>query len=1726
MIGNKRNFSLTIWDHEDNFLCVLKSADSDFEGQSYEENFVENINGEKTLTFSVPMYIFNYKEFIDEEEKIPNRNDKNNFVQNEAWRHIYNEQKIRYIEYNKETNEPDRIEEFVLKNYTESRNGEQKIATCTCESLAVYELGKIGWGITWDTDYVSNYDFQNIEDNLTLDYWMRKLLYKETNLGRVSSTTECTYLIQGIQLRNDEGYPISDTYSTINGKNEYVIIDEPICTTTNSDEYRKYENLTGWSWEIQAIDPRRLDTKISISTLYEEPVINKYIEVTPNYYKAFSYQKNIGVNDSEATLLPHPIAEVDYERLEYVTSIKRHLMTAERSNVFSIIQNLCEEFSIWAYFIYSYDNSGKIIERKILFKSEAIDEDIKFDFSYGKNLQSCSRILDSSDLITKLYVTNTDSALVDGSILSIQQATANPTGENYIYNFKYFYESGMLTKEENFGFNSDEYKINLHCGKLRNVNNKITNIQKYLSPLYSLQMELEGDLVVQEGAKTGYIDNIQSIEDKIAAIPPGDQYIKSWSADNTQYNHIGESKTFTITTQVELGECKYINFGRDDILVGQITTIDHYDPNSEQQISTTTLYGFAPRAFKYDKSWHAGDTAIGDNDTNHFIMLNNNETCRYDYSELGNNQFVKGIYFKTNYISTNYARLRYKYAPLAYYYLLILDYQNKIKQVNQKIQEIEQKLLDVENRILVYELELKNLLKDKNELILQFEKDYKPYIREGYWEPNDYKPESINKILYTDEIESNFDGFVTTTTALNEMRLNDSLNTYTRYCSLGNAIDIDIDSVNEMITYVPIGGTTTAVTRLKGLNFELYRSTEGKLLIAISPELIDRYETYGYDESLYEGTLTYKRINSSTTSTTTLHWLEIPNNVKVNDNYIYISDDNIITSNMKVYGGHSTDENNLLEQNTDWTYQYESAAYDSQGNRVSISTAYVDDIYYDYSIRIDLKLSNKVNQYLNNPKFTVSYDEETTLQYLYNDAILMSDKYAIPRSEYSISVVDLSSLNGFEYYKPKVGQLVPIWDVEMGLKNFEGFITSVSFPLEEKYNTQIEITTYNTKFEDIFQKLTATVTSIEYNEDELNRAADAFEVTTGAIKTDVFQKSLEDNFNRIQLGNNNEITIDRNTGITLRDADSNNGVKIIGNGIFLTEDINKPSENIQWKTGITGKGINANAITAGNIDTKQVNIWNASERQVRFVWNEQGLFAYGDKFGANNDPYTTTSITTEQDLIDYNKFVKFNQEGLDFTDHDKSALKLGWTGLRIQTQNESLNLNADKGLILQQWDQNHTTATTRLELGKLDDGTLYGLRLRGTDGNPTLQSDSLGDLWLHRNLQVGGSMNSNNVVQNATAGVYGLESSAPAKMQMGFRRGSDGTIFWDSTPIRFWAGRQDINSYTTNIHATSAEIASATKPSGYNTLQTGDPTFAKFKVSANGDILASGIDVGGWVGQGNSLRSNDFHAILRSNDYGSSGDGYPVLAIGKPNSGADTTYGSNYNFRVYKSGKLQIGGNNFIVDSAGNVTIKAGSINIGGINTSSSGTTVNGTVTGTVGGMTANANGLSFTSGNYTTAIYKIANSTSNAFVAGPTSNPTFKVSGNGILTASSAIISGKITATDGEIGGWKITSSRLYIGDGNNRVSIIPKGNSTTNDAVILIGNDTALTAAANVNTKFKVSSNGSVYFHGDIYGYNDSKGRFVKGLKLADVKLVTVDGNPISVEINNGLVIDIVNG
>ena len=144
--------------------------------------------------------------------------------------------------------------------------------------------------------------------------------------------------------------------------------------------------------------------------------------------------------------------------------------------------------------------------------------------------------------------------------------------------------------------------------------------------------------------------------------------------------------------------------------------------------------------------------------------------------------------------------------------------------------------------------------------------------------------------------------------------------------------------------------------------------------------------------------------------------------------------------------------------------------------------------------------------------------------------------------------------------------------------------------------------------------------------------------------------------------------------------------------------------------------------------------------------------------------------------------------------------------------------------------------------------------------------------------------------------------------------------------------------------------------------------------------------------------------------------------------------------------------------------------------------------------------------------------STDVAFYAG--NNSTNKKSNPFYVTYQ-----GKITATAGTIGGWNLSSGLLYKDISSTRLGLYSSSGSNSTTPFIYVGGKTNHTANDS-NTKFKVSTDGSVFFKGGIYGWSGNSSRgFVKGLSAANIYLYDVNKNPISVEVSNGLIIDINN-
>jgi phage minor structural protein len=127
-----------------------------------------------------------------------------------------------------------------------------------------------------------------------------------------------------------------------------------------------------------------------------------------------------------------------YDTAEKVRSVK-----VKESNYFNALQSICETFQTWIKFIINRDSTGKILSKEIAFKNY-IGKENYTGFKYGINLKSISRNVDSKNIVTKMIVKNNANESAKNGYCSITRAGGNETGENYIYDFSYYMNHGLI----------------------------------------------------------------------------------------------------------------------------------------------------------------------------------------------------------------------------------------------------------------------------------------------------------------------------------------------------------------------------------------------------------------------------------------------------------------------------------------------------------------------------------------------------------------------------------------------------------------------------------------------------------------------------------------------------------------------------------------------------------------------------------------------------------------------------------------------------------------------------------------------------------------------------------------------------------------------------------------------------------------------------------------------------------------------------------------------------------------------------------------------------------------------------------------------------------------------------------------------------------------------------------------------------------------------------------
>lgn len=178
-----------------------------------------------------------------------------------------------------------------------------------------------------------------------------------------------------------------------------------------------------------------------------------------------------------------------------ITSEKIRQPSIGQSNYFNAIQTLCETFECWADFEIEHDDIGRIINRKVKFR-KSVGQPNYAGFRYGVNLKSSKRTIESKAIVTKLIVPDITTQYANAGFCSISRAAANYSKENYIYNFNYYYNTGLLDKVKMEGVLSE------HLGVLHDYNLTIQRLaDQYSKMAVSLAAAYSKQQVAEKGLK-------------------------------------------------------------------------------------------------------------------------------------------------------------------------------------------------------------------------------------------------------------------------------------------------------------------------------------------------------------------------------------------------------------------------------------------------------------------------------------------------------------------------------------------------------------------------------------------------------------------------------------------------------------------------------------------------------------------------------------------------------------------------------------------------------------------------------------------------------------------------------------------------------------------------------------------------------------------------------------------------------------------------------------------------------------------------------------------------------------------------------------------------------------------------------------------------------------------------------------------------------------------------
>lgn len=137
------------------------------------------------------------------------------------------------------------------------------------------------------------------------------------------------------------------------------------------------------------------------------------------------------------------------------TCEKIRTITGKNSTRYNWLQTLAETFEVWCKFWVEHNADGTIayetiegvsVPKKYVTFVERVGTFANYGFVYGIDLRSIQRTIDSSALATKIIVPQNSNEFATDGFCTIQRSDENYSKENYVINFDYYCDNGLIDR--------------------------------------------------------------------------------------------------------------------------------------------------------------------------------------------------------------------------------------------------------------------------------------------------------------------------------------------------------------------------------------------------------------------------------------------------------------------------------------------------------------------------------------------------------------------------------------------------------------------------------------------------------------------------------------------------------------------------------------------------------------------------------------------------------------------------------------------------------------------------------------------------------------------------------------------------------------------------------------------------------------------------------------------------------------------------------------------------------------------------------------------------------------------------------------------------------------------------------------------------------------------------------------------------------------------------------